>query len=144
MSNRHLNECTKINRQTGEIIWRLGGKNNQFVFINEELTFSFQHYFQSVPEKPNHYTLFDNGNLRGDSSRVVEYELDIDNMTATKVWEYMPNSRYSPSKGNAQRLTNGNTLIDWTYGPEPEITEVNETDEKHAVVSDEDNVVPFG
>ena len=30
ISSRNLNEITKISRQTGELIWRLGGKGNQF------------------------------------------------------------------------------------------------------------------
>ena len=30
ISSRHMDEVTKIDRQTGEIIWRLGGKNNDF------------------------------------------------------------------------------------------------------------------
>ncbi|MFN3781092.1 MAG: arylsulfotransferase family protein, partial [Candidatus Kapaibacteriota bacterium] len=35
ISCRHLDEITKINRSTGEIVWRMGGskcRNNQFVF----------------------------------------------------------------------------------------------------------------
>src|SRR5439155_9295233 len=35
ISSRHMDEITKINRQTGDIIWRMGGKNNQFTFIND-------------------------------------------------------------------------------------------------------------
>lgn len=37
LSNRELSEVTKIHRQTGEIIWRLGGAHNQFTFINDPL-----------------------------------------------------------------------------------------------------------
>ena len=43
MSSRNLDEITKINRQTGEIIWRLGGKKNQFSFFNEQFNFYRQH-----------------------------------------------------------------------------------------------------
>ena len=32
ISSRNMDEITKINRITGQIIWRLGGKNNQFEF----------------------------------------------------------------------------------------------------------------
>ena len=35
ISSRHLDEITKINRISGEIIWRFGGLNNQFLFIND-------------------------------------------------------------------------------------------------------------
>ena len=48
-------------------------------------------------------------------------------MTATLVWQY-PNpptsSIYSYYMGDVQRLTNGNTLIDWAIGSLPKLTEV--------------------
>jgi hypothetical protein len=116
ISARHLNEVTKINRETGEIIWRLGGKNNQFNFLNEDTPFSYQHHFRAVPDQPGHYTLFDNGNMRNSKfSRAVEYKLDTQNMTAEKVWEYRYTpDRYSSMMGNVQRLSNGHTFIDWS------------------------------
>ena len=47
-------------------------------------------------------------------SRAVEYELDIQNMTCTKTWEYThPDFLFTPSIGSTQRLPNGNTLIDF-------------------------------
>ncbi|NQT27431.1 aryl-sulfate sulfotransferase [candidate division KSB1 bacterium] len=62
ISNRHMDEVMKINRETGEIIWRFGGVHNQFEFINDNLRFSYQHCVKPVPGHPNHYTMFDNGN----------------------------------------------------------------------------------
>lgn len=126
ISSRHLSECTKIDRQSGEIIWRLGGKNNQFAFINDPDQISHQHDFRPVPDKPGHYTLFDNGNLKDPKySRAVEFRLDTVNMLAEKVWEY----RASPDKftrlmGNVQRLPNGNSLINWGASDLPKITEL--------------------
>jgi hypothetical protein len=128
ISSRHLSECTKINRQTGEIIWRLGGKNNQFDFINDPDLISSQHDFRPVPDKPGHYTLFDNGTQKDPKySRAVEFKLDTVNMLAEKVWEYrhIPD-RYSRIMGNAQRLPNGNTLINWGDPTLPKITEVTD------------------
>lgn len=126
VSSRHLSECTKINRQTGEVIWRLGGKNNQFNFINDLDQNSYQHDFRPVPGKPDHYTLMDNGNMKNPQySRAVEFKLDIENMTAEKVWEY----RHSPDwytrwRGNVQRLPNGNTFVNWADNPLPKAFEV--------------------
>jgi hypothetical protein len=126
ISSRNLSEVTKINSQTGEIIWRLGGVNNQFEFINDEYGISYQHDVRPVPDKPNFYTIFDNGQFHTPQfSRAVEYQVDTLNMTATKVWEYRPNpDRYTIFKGNAQRLPNGNTLINWVLPGLPEATEV--------------------
>jgi len=126
VSCRHLCECTKINRQNGEIIWRLGGANNQFEFINDSLQPSWQHDIRPVPGKPDYYTLFDNGNHRTvEESRVVEYKVDTVNNTLTKIWEYRhPMDLYSNQMGNAQRLHNGNTLINFSNKNKPKIWEV--------------------
>jgi hypothetical protein len=43
LSTKNFNEITKISRQTGEIIWRLGGERNQFQFINDNRGFGGQH-----------------------------------------------------------------------------------------------------
>ncbi|MFC1569683.1 arylsulfotransferase family protein [bacterium] len=130
-----LGEVTKINRQTGEIIWRLGGKNNEFTFINESeefapLYFMFQHDVRSLPN--GNITMFDNGAAQfgREYSRVVEYDIDINAMTATKVWEYRHNPDiFVPTMGNAQRLPNGNTLVGWGFASlkagVPMATEVN-------------------
>ncbi|NJK85255.1 MAG: T9SS type A sorting domain-containing protein [Bacteroidales bacterium] len=125
-SSRHLDECTKINRQTGEIMWRLGGKYNQFTYPEGTIPTSYQHDFRPVPGKPNHYTVFDNGNFRNPQySRAVEYELDPVNMTVKQVWEFRPNpDRYTRYMGNVQRLPGGNTFINWADAPLPKATEV--------------------
>jgi hypothetical protein len=126
ISSRNLSEVTKINRQSGEIIWRLGGKNNQFEFVNDEYGISYQHDIRPVPDKENHYTLFDNGNHHSPQfSRAVEFQIDTVNMTATKIWEYRHTpDRFAPNRGNVQRLPNGNTLINWAQGDLPKVTEV--------------------
>lgn len=128
-----LGEITKINRQTGEIIWRMGGKNNQFTFINESETyaplyFMYQHDVRRLSN--GNIVLFDGGDRdRRSWSRAVEYQMDETNMTATKVWDF----RHTPdilssTMGSAQRLSNGNTLIGWGMASmtgNPAVTEVD-------------------
>ncbi|MBA7665808.1 hypothetical protein ES703_73882 [subsurface metagenome] len=129
ISSRHLNECTKINRQTGDIIWRLGGENNQFNFINDDDRISYQHDFRPVPGVPGNYTMMDNGNFHQlKYSRGVEFSLDTDNMIAEKVWEYRnaPNDFFAQWMGSVQRLPNGNTLINWADQLLPKATEVTQ------------------
>ncbi len=114
ISNRHMDEITKIDRRTADIIWRLGGKRNEFTFINEERAFSYQHDARQLPN--GNITLYDNGNTSEPQySRAVEYALDEVNKTATKVWEYrhQPDDIYGYATGGVQRLPNENTLIAW-------------------------------
>jgi len=131
ISSRHLSEVTKINRQTGEIIWRLGGENNDFEFIDDNFGISYQHYTRPVDGKPNHYLIFDNGNYHNPNfSRAVEFQIDTFNLTASNVWEYRHTpDRYTHWMGNAQRLANGNTLINYADGSLPKVTEVSESGE---------------
>jgi len=139
-SLRTTSEIVKINRQTGEVMWRLGGKMNQFTFVNEH------------PENAPYYTVgqhdvhrlangnllfFDNGNISGGGitpndrtySRAVEYALDEVNMTATLVWEYRHDPDISANcTGSLKRMPNGNTFIDWGCATAPSgymVTEVN-------------------
>ncbi len=127
LSSRSTSELTKINRNTGETIWRMGGAQSQITFINDPLNGPRnQHAIRSVGT--NRYTLFDNGDLHSPSvSRAVEYLVDPTNLTASLVWQYpaVPStSLYSFYMGDAQRLPNGNTLIDWAVGNLPKLTEV--------------------
>jgi hypothetical protein len=116
LSSRHLDEITKINRQTGEIIWRWGGiksRNNEFQFINDPRTFSHQHDIRRISS--TNVTLFDNGNLLTPRySRSVEYKLNETDKTAELVWEFANEPKtFSHGMGGTQRLPNGNTVIGW-------------------------------
>lgn len=124
ISSRHMDEITKINRATGEIIWRLGGKNNQFTFLRDEDKFSHQHAVRRIGN--GNITLFDNGNFHSPSySRAVEYKVDEVNKTAQLVWQYRNSPDvYGFAMGYVQRLANGNTLIGWGAS-NPSVTEVS-------------------
>lgn len=113
ISSRHLDEITKINSSNGNIIWRLGGKNNEFEFLNDTIGFSHQHCVRKL--KNGNILLFDNGNHHSPPfSRAVEYTIDEYSKTAFLDWEYRHTpSIYSVAMGSVQRLSNGNTLIGW-------------------------------
>jgi hypothetical protein len=116
LSSRHLDEITKINRQTGEIIWRWGGvksRKNEFLFVNDPITFSHQHDIRRT--EYGNLTIFDNGNLHTPSfSRSLEYEVDEIAKVATLIWKYNNEPKtYARAMGSAVKLTNSNTLIGW-------------------------------
>jgi hypothetical protein len=126
VSCRGLDEVTKINSSTGDIIWRWGGLNNEFTFINDPIGFSAQH---DVRRQANgNITLFDNGKFHTvQKSYAREYMVDEVAKTATLVWSYEhPVGVYGRAMGNVQRLPNGNTFINWGWvnTGESQITEV--------------------
>lgn len=121
ISSRFLDEITKINRQTGAIIWRLGGqksKKNQFTFQNdsdENGYLGFTHQHTPTRLKNGNLMLFDNGNQKTTQySRAVEYEINEVTKVAKKVWEYRLNpDHFTAQMGSVQELDNGNIFISW-------------------------------
>lgn len=75
------------------------------------------HWGAGEIERPHHPTLLDNGNLLifdNGSRRGWSRVLELDPGALEIVWEYRadpPESFFSASRGSAQRLPNGNTLI---------------------------------
>jgi hypothetical protein len=118
LSCRHFDEITKINRQTGDIIWRLGGKRNQFTFTNDPLKFSGQHDIRRISN--GHITVLDNGTYHNPPiARGLEYDLNETTKTATLVWNYSYDPLlYSIAVGSHQVLSNGNHLIDFGSIPD--------------------------
>jgi len=115
LSCRHFNEITKISHATGNIIWRLGGKQNQFSFPNDPVGFTGQHDIRRCNDTS--ISFFDNGQYTNPPmARGVEYALDETNKIATLVWEYIyDSSMYSMACGNHQYIGNGNHLVDFGF-----------------------------
>jgi len=110
VSMRNASQIVKIDVATGNVLWRLGGKRNEFTFIGDPFGgFSRQHGIRRLSN--GNIILFDNGNDHASPvSRAVEYQLDERAKTARMVWEYR-DTTYGFAMGFAERLPNGNTLI---------------------------------
>ena len=124
--SRSLNEVTKINRQTGDIIWRLGGKNNQFTFTDTTSMFSMPHNFRKLPN--GNFTIFDDGDMRNPPySRALEYSIDQIKKVVNLVWSFDADKKvFSNNSGNTTRLKTGNTVVGYGYSvSNPAIIEVH-------------------
>ena len=113
LSCRNLSSISKINLQTGNIMWRLGGNKNDFYFVNDG-EFHFQHNIAVLPN--GDITLFDNHGTDQSpaASRALEFQLDETNRTATLVWYYIHNPPvFTDYMGDVERLADGNTFIGW-------------------------------
>ena len=113
----------KIDRETGEIIWRLGGKKSDFE-MGQGTRFAYQHDARRQPDGT--ITIFDNGTTvfedgvpkAIEESRGIRLELDEEEMTAVLVREYThPDKQFAHAGGNMQGLPNGNVLIGWGRAP---------------------------
>ena len=114
LSDRRSSQLIKIDRSTGDVLWVMGGPLNSFEVINDPFEgFSKQHDARRLEN--GNILLFDNGNNHNPpTSRIVEYLIDEEHMTANLIWEFPnPNGYISASMGSVQRLPNENTLINW-------------------------------
>jgi hypothetical protein len=139
-SCRETSEVIKISRVTGEVLWRMQGKHNQFAFSNaipgntDPAFFQEQHSARRLPN--GNLTIFDNGyaptvpGMDRPFSRAVEYVIDEANKTATLVWQF----RHVPeiityNGGSVERLPGGHTIIQWgndnTASPRLAMTEAD-------------------
>ncbi len=116
VSSRMTSAVYKINYQTGEVMWRLGGKESDFEMGPGTRT-RFQHDARRQPDGT--ITIFDNGALKTDKlSRGIVLRLDEDAMTATLVKEYPnPDKKLSGTQGNVQVLPDGNVFVGWGSAP---------------------------
>ena len=100
LSFRDLDTIIKINSKTGEIIWRLGGINDDF-HLDETQKTSRQHY--AAYTTLGSITAFDNGN-KNHQSRIVEYWLDEDQKICRDFKSYQIDGYFSAFTGSVQRL----------------------------------------
>jgi Arylsulfotransferase (ASST) len=117
ISGRHTWTIYKVDRQTGRILWRLGGKHSEFT-LGPGVRFAWQH--NPLPAGENTIRLFDNennGEPGGRSmaqSRIIWIDLDTATMAATLVKAIThPAALSVPAQGNAQALANGDTFVGW-------------------------------
>jgi hypothetical protein len=120
ISARRTSTVYKVDRKTGEVVWRLGGKKSDFTMGYGTRT-DWQHDARRHPD--GIITIFDNGGVQNDvQSRGIVVEIDEDKMSATLVGEYThPNKILAATQGNVQVLPNGNVFVGW--GSEPFFSE---------------------
>lgn len=103
----------KLDRETGEIVWRLGGKNSDFRLGAGARTIA-QHDVVAVGDGT--YRMFDNQNMHseGYETRVAWLRIDPRRGTAELERQLVHPDRVSTAvTGGSQGLPNGNTLVGW-------------------------------
>jgi len=128
ISVRNLSRITAIDYNTKDIIWNLGNPNfMEEVFFDNDFGFSHQHSAQITNQ--GNLLFFDNGRDNNpELSRCVEIDFFDGSVPPELVWEYvLPDSMLTLSRGECDRLSNGNTLI--TAGRTGNIIELNNSDE---------------
>ncbi len=124
VSARHTNAIYKIDRRTGEVLWRLGGKQSSFA-LQPGAEFALQH--DARRRADGAITLFDNVSedpkAKGKASRGLALRLDHDAKTASvaQEWEHA-DGLLSTTQGSMQNLDSGGAFVGWG-GMQPFFTE---------------------
>jgi Arylsulfotransferase (ASST) len=123
ISARNMHAIYKVDRKTGEIIWRLGGKRSDFE-LTTGTRFAWQHDFVRVGS--GHYTVFNNASNgvihTASQSTGLMLEVNQERKLVTLLHSY----NHSPpllcsTQGSVQVLPSGEVFVGW--GSEPHFTQ---------------------
>jgi hypothetical protein len=123
VSGRHTWSLYKLDRRTGEVIWRLGGKRSDFD-LGPGARFTWQHDAREVG--PGRLTVFDNGydgHTRSErSSRGMVLRVDERRRRVELEHAYRhPGQLQASAMGSVQLLEDGRVLVGW--GSQPYLSE---------------------
>jgi hypothetical protein len=116
VSSRNTHTVYKLDRESGDIIWRLGGRSSNFA-IEPVAGFAWQHDARRQPD--GSLTMMDNGYTL---SRALVLDVDDVGFNVNLARAYTRGTKFhSLSQGNVQILPNGNVFVGW--GAQPYISE---------------------
>lgn len=125
-SFRNIDSILKIERYTGNILWMLGGKGDQFG-LKEKEKFSRQHYARLLSD--GSITLFDNGN-KNKKSRILELKIDEVNKKLINYKEFYLNNHFSPACGSVDKIDEKKNvfMVGWGIGDFSSLENATEVD----------------
>jgi len=123
VSARNMHAVYKLDRPSGRVVWKLGGKDSDFA-MGPGTRFAFQH--DARLQRDGTLTLFDNEATpaKAEESRAIQLRLDERTMRATLVREWRhPDRLLAGAEGNLQTLPNGDVFVSW--GPQERVSELS-------------------
>ncbi len=125
VDSRNTWAAYEVNAASGQIVWRLGGKQSSFA-MGPGATPAWQHDAREEPDGT--ISFFDNGGTPKvhPQSRGIVLALNQQTMTASLVSSFVgPTPLLAASQGDLQPLSNGNWMVGW--GQEPWFSEFSPT-----------------
>lgn len=114
LSARNTSTIYKVDRKSGDVLWRLGGMKSDFA-VDAAASFAYQHDVRRRPDGT--ITIFDNNAAVPGAqtlSRGLRIKLDMNKMRASFVAEYLaPTARTTWAMGDVQQLEDGGVFIGW-------------------------------
>ncbi|MBC3888514.1 hypothetical protein GH810_09355 [Acetobacterium paludosum] len=110
VSFKNLNTIMKINRDTGNIMWKLSGNGDEFGLTSEQKTSGQS---DIALTKEGYLTIFDNGTSTG-QTRILKLKLDEVNKKVLEFQEFKVSGETALADGSAQRI--GDNIEVYTIG----------------------------
>jgi hypothetical protein len=119
VSARHTWAIYKLDRRTGAVMWRLGGKRSDYT-LGDGAQFAWQHHVRQPDERT--ITVFDNGSdgATNNSSQSRGLLLGVDTARRAVSLERSyrhPDRLLSSSMGSVELLPDGRVLVGWGSQP---------------------------
>lgn len=118
ISARHTWALYKLDRRTGQVIWRLGGKRSDFQ-MGSGSRFAWQHDARAISD--GQITVFDDGagpHQTESQSRGIVLEADAAGKTVRLARSYRhPRPLLAEALGSVQMLPDGRVLVGWGSQP---------------------------
>lgn len=120
ISMRHTHAVYSVDKRTGGILWRLGGRRGDFA-LPADAVFAWQHHAR--PRADGTLTLFDDHLYSGTdgASRGLRFALDTGRHAAVLRDTYAYDRHLGTAMGSVQDLPGGHVLVGW--GTDPAVTE---------------------
>jgi hypothetical protein len=115
ISGRNTWALYKIDRSSGDILWRLGGKKSDFK-VDRAAEFYWQHHARAVGTDV--ITLFDNAVRKEKQSRGLVLSVDTKAMRVSMKNQYLHPTRLdSTALGSVELESDGRVFVGWGDGP---------------------------
>ena len=115
ISGRNTSALYKVDRSTGKLLWRLGGKRSDFQ-VQSAARFHYQHHARQWDDTT--LTVFDNGANVEKRSRGLLLDVDETRQTVGLTRAYLhPAAFLSATLGSVTRLPDGRIFVGWGGQP---------------------------
>ena len=115
ISGRNTWTLYKVHRTTGQVLWRLGGKRDDFA-VPKPTWFSWQHHARV--HGPGEISLFDNANTSGHGSLAKLLSVDETARRVELKRSYQHPAKFvATSLGSVQAQPDGNVFVGWGTQP---------------------------
>ncbi|KAK4862892.1 hypothetical protein LT330_003025 [Penicillium expansum] len=120
VSMRHLHTVACIDGTTGDVLWSLGGKRNDFTDASDGAATDFSWQHDARWQGLNRLSLFNNAAYNNDNLSAVSHgmivDLDTEEQQAKLLQSFHhPHDIMAVSQGNIQVLDTGNVLVGWGH-----------------------------